>query len=112
MFEKKCPWCDETPTFNQLGRRPVQKRPKWYQFSRTVNVCPYCAGAVKLGGNAIWFMILVIPTFLSYLTEIFIGFDLLGYLGATDAGLILLLLGCTATFIFSVFKKVENEEKV
>lgn len=110
MLEKTCPWCGETPTFNQLGRRPVQKKPKWYQFSRTVNVCPYCAGAVKLGGDAIWFMILAIPTFLSYLVEMFIGFDLLEYLGATSVGWVLLFLGGTAAFIFSVFKKVENEE--
>lgn len=108
MLKKICPWCGEKPTFNQLGRRPVPKEPKWYQFSRSVRVCPYCAGAVKLGGKAIWFMLLAIPSFLSFLVDIFTGFDLLGELGATNIGGSLFLVGCISAYLFGVFKKEEN----
>lgn len=108
MLKKTCPWCGENSTFNQLGRRPVHKEPKWYQFSRSVRVCPYCAGAVKLGGKAIWFMILALPLFLSLLIDIFTGIDVLGELGATNIGSVLFLVGCICTYLFGVFKKDEN----
>lgn len=109
MLKKTCPWCDEKATINQLGRRPIQKSPKWYQFSRSVQVCPYCAGAIKLGGKAFWFLVLALPSFLSFLMEIFVGFDLLDNLGATGIGWVLFLIGCVGTYFFSIFIKVENE---
>ena len=108
MLKKTCPWCGEKATFNQLGFRPVQKTPKWYQFSRNVKVCPYCAGAIKLGGKAIWFMVLALPLFLSFLIESFMGFDVMENLGATDISWLLFSIGCIGTYYFSVFTKVER----
>lgn len=108
MLKKTCPWCGEKPTFNQLGRRPIHNDPKWYQFSRSVRVCPYCAGAVKLGGKAIWFMVLALPSSLSLLIEMFTGFDALGELGATNVGWMLFLVGCIGTYLFGVFQKEES----
>ena len=107
MIKKSCPWCFEKTTLNQLGRRPVQKNDKWYQFSKSVQVCPYCAGPVKLGGNAIWFMALTAPIFLSVLIELLTGFNVLDRLGASEIGWVLFLFGCAATLYFSIFTKVE-----
>ncbi len=107
MLKKTCPWCLERATLNQLGRRPVQKNYKWYQFSRTLQVCPYCAGAVKLGGKAIWFMLLALPVVLSIVVEMFSGINLLESLGLAGIGWGLFWAGCLGAFYFSVFIKVE-----
>ncbi|MAZ89977.1 MAG: hypothetical protein CL693_20260 [Cellvibrionaceae bacterium] len=108
MLEKICPWCSEPASVNQLGRRPLQKSLKWYQFSRNVQVCPYCAGPVKLGGKAAWFMVLALPAFLSFLTEAFIGFNFLEAMGTTTIGWALFAIDCAAAYYFAVFEKVEN----
>lgn len=108
MLKKTCPWCGEKPTFNQLGFRPVLAKPKWYQFSRTVRVCPYCAGAVKLGGNSTWFMLLALPSLVSFLIYVFTGYDALDELGATNIGWALLFAGCLGTYLFGVFQKEEG----
>ena len=108
MLEKKCPWCSKRTTLRQLGRRPVKQKPKWFQFSKSVQVCPYCAGAVKAGGKARWFFVLALPSFLSVMGELFIGFDLLGELNATSIGWALLLIGFCGVYVFVELQKVEN----
>ncbi len=109
VLKKQCPWCNKKALFNQLGSRPVQQESKWYQFSRSVKVCPHCAGAVKLGGKAVWFMLLVLPSVLSLVIESFTGYDVLKELNVVNVGWVLFSLGCVATYLFAIFEKVEDE---
>ena len=108
MLKKICPWCGEKTTLNQLGRRPVKKKPQWYEFSRSVRVCPYCAGAVKPGGKSMWFVVLALPAFMSFMIDSFTGFNVLKELDAETAGWVLFLLGCIGAYYFGIFEKVEN----
>jgi hypothetical protein len=66
----KCPWCETTLGFHaRLGSRPSQKRPKWYQLSRTVSVCPYCGNPVKPTVKSQLWTLLCAPFFLSLLIQ-------------------------------------------
>ena len=108
MLKKICPWCGNKATLSQLGRRPVKQKPKWFQFSKSVQVCPYCAGAVKPGGKALWFLVLALPTFLSVLGELFIGIDFLGELQVKNIGWVLLFIGFCGVYVFAKMEKVEG----
>lgn len=108
MLKKVCPWCGKKTTLSQLGRRPVKQKPRWYQFSRTVQVCPHCAGALKLGGKALWSLVFVLSAFLSVIGELLTGYNFLELLGAQTIGWLLLLIGFAGVFIFSSLEKIEG----
>lgn len=110
MLKKICPWCGEKTTFNQLGYRSAQKNSKWYQFSRNVRVCPYCAGAVKPGGKAIWFLVFVLPSFISIIVDLFTGFDFLARFNFTAISWVLVMIGFGGLYVFGVLEKVETIE--
>ena len=60
-LEKTCPWCDKNTSFSRLGQRPSKRKPKWYQFTRNVAVCPYCAKPVKPSKRGQAWLLLVAP---------------------------------------------------
>ena len=65
MFAKLCPWCEERITWPaQLGQRPSSVPPKWYQFSRTTAVCPFCNNPVKLSAKGQAWFLLMFPALL------------------------------------------------
>lgn len=107
MFKKTCPWCNEKTTLNQLGHRPVQTKLKWYQFSRNLQVCPYCANPIKLDGKGLWFMLLALPFAVSLLIELLFGYDALASLGVKHIAMGLFVAGCLCTYYFSTFIKVD-----
>ncbi|MFD2165986.1 hypothetical protein ACFSJY_06865 [Thalassotalea euphylliae] len=108
MLKKKCPWCGEKAALSQLGRRPIKQKPNWYQFSRSVQVCPYCAGAVKLSGKAMWFLILLLPSFLSLIGLLITGYDFLEENKADTLGWVMCVFGFTGVYIFGTLEKAEN----
>lgn len=108
MFSKVCPWCEAKITLHQLGQRPAKPLPKWYQFSRNVKVCPYCAGAVKLGGRGIWFAVLIAPLFMAILLELSFGIILPDVFYAHEILYSLCLLGFLGVYFAFVFEKVEG----
>src|SRR5262245_25960378 len=55
----KCPWCAKVIV--QLGARPASLPAKWYQFSRTVAVCPHCSSPVKHARKGEAWLLLVFP---------------------------------------------------
>lgn len=73
----KCPWCEKSIDFPaQLGARPTKDSPKWYRLSlsgsyKTVNVCPYCNGAVKITAKGQLWMLLLLPSSLVIFAKIF-----------------------------------------
>ncbi len=107
-MRKQCPWCSEAIGLNQLGRRPALPKPKWFQFSRNVLVCPYCAGAVKLGGQSKWFLLLLLPSFISLLSELITGHALLDSENLRWVGWALFAAGFSGAYLFGQFEKVEN----
>lgn len=108
MLKKKCPWCGEKTVLNHLGRRPLGEKPNWYQFSRSVQVCPYCAGAVKLSGKAMWFLLLLLPSFLSLIGLLLTGYDFLEQYNATTFGWLMFIGGFAGIYVFGRLEKVEN----
>lgn len=65
MFAKTCPWCDKRIGWlANLGQRPVPERPKWYELSRTVAVCPFCSKPVKLSKKGQVWILLAFPMLL------------------------------------------------
>ncbi|GAA5218591.1 hypothetical protein ACFSJ3_08565 [Corallincola platygyrae] len=110
IFHKTCPWCQNKSKVNQLGSRPALPKPKWYQFSRQVKVCPYCAGAVTFGGKGLWFVVLIMPLFFIVLLELFLGLELqaLPYVRSITWGLA--ALGFLLTYLFFELVKVEGQE--
>ncbi len=73
MLIKKCPWCENKISPYQLGKRLSAVKPKWYQFTVYLQVCPYCNNPVKLAGKGIYGLILVLPVFLALPLEAIIG---------------------------------------
>ena len=70
-LEKTCPWCEKNTSFSRLGQRPSKRKPKWYQFTRTIAVCPYCAKPVKPGKQGQAWVLLVAPALFAPLVELF-----------------------------------------
>jgi len=108
VFSKECPWCGKKITFSQLGQRPSSIVPRWYQFSRSVKVCPYCSGAVKVGGRGLWCLFLVAPMFIAYVIEIFFGVDpfIVKFMREFFWGM--LAVGVFGAYWLSTFEKSEN----
>ena len=108
MLGKKCPWCNEKISISQLGSRPAKPLPKWYQFSRNIRVCPYCAGAVKPGGKGLWFLVLCAPLFISYAIEIFMGINPYVVKYMQESVWVLFLVGMLLTYWVGGFEKNEG----
>jgi len=108
VFKKECPWCLEKVSFKQLGSRPVEQKPKWYQFSISVQVCPYCAGAVKVGGKGLWFLILAVPSFLSIIIELVFKYNFMAEFNLSSISWTLLALGFGGAYLFTKLEKLKN----
>jgi endogenous inhibitor of DNA gyrase (YacG/DUF329 family) len=73
-----CPWCGkdvESPA--NLGARPSDTGPKWYQFTlsersviRPASVCPYCSNPVKTSRRSQRWILLLVPFFVASLVEL------------------------------------------
>ncbi len=77
MFKKSCPWCDKRIYLYQLGSRPSTVRPKWFQFTRNIQVCPYCAKPVKLSGRGLYWILLLLPFFVGLFAQLIFGKELI-----------------------------------
>src|SRR5437899_1670255 len=72
-----CPWCGKdlrSPA--NLGARPSDNGPRWYQFSERsiippVSVCPYCNNPVKASQRSQRWVLLFFPFFVAWVVEIF-----------------------------------------
>ena len=82
MFKKSCPWCGQRMYLSQLGNKPSVIKPKWYQLTRNIQVCPYCAKPVKLSGRGLYWLLLLLPFFVGLFAQLTLGnavFNLSGY---------------------------------
>ncbi|HET6633092.1 MAG TPA: hypothetical protein VFG73_10350 [Rhodanobacteraceae bacterium] len=58
----QCPWCESAIGFPaRLGARPSSRPAKWYQFSRSIAVCPYCSKPVKANARSRAWILLTAP---------------------------------------------------
>lgn len=105
MFDKSCPWCHQTISFRQLGRRPYKTKPKWYGITREQQVCPYCANAVKLAGKSLWFVGLTAPLLLVNFLQMFMGKAVINANTYNPYLLILAIIGILIAFSLSRFDK-------
>lgn len=108
MFKKSCPWCSQSISFRQLGRRPYKTKPKWYGITREQQVCPYCANAVKLAGKSLGFVILVAPLLAVNLLQMFMGKDFINANTYNPYLLTLAIIGILIAFFLSRFDKDEK----
>lgn len=53
----------------QLGARPALSSAKWYQFSRTVAVCPHCNAPVKHSKKGQAWLLLALPLLVALVIE-------------------------------------------
>lgn len=82
MFKKLCPWCAKRIYLSQLGNKQSSVKPKWFQFTRNIQVCPYCANSVKLSGRGLYWFLLLLPFFIGLFAQLILGkevIDLSGY---------------------------------
>jgi len=73
-----CPWCGKdigAPA--NLGIRPSDKGPKWYQFTlsersviRRTSVCPYCSNPVKTSQQSQRWALLFVPFLVACLVDL------------------------------------------
>lgn len=108
MFKKSCPWCNQSISVRQLGRRPYKTKPKWYGITREQQVCPYCAGAVKLAGKSLRFVGLAAPLLVVNFLQIFMGKDVINANTYNPYLLILAIIGILIAFFLSRFDKDEK----
>lgn len=72
MIRKPCPWCDKPIKLSQLGTRPVEAQLRWYQFSQTERVCPFCAKPVAVAGKSVAVAVgFILPLFIFIFLELF-----------------------------------------
>lgn len=66
MRPLRCPWCDHELGFPaRLGERRSANKPRWYQLTRTVSTCPYCAQPVRPAPSAQRWLLLEFPLILA-----------------------------------------------
>src|SRR5206468_7687157 len=73
-----CPWCGkDVGSPANLGTRPSESGPKWYQFTlsgrsvvRPASVCPYCSNPVKTSQRSQRWILLVVPFFVASLVNL------------------------------------------
>lgn len=77
MLKKSCPWCAQKIYLSQLGNKPATVKPKWFQLTRNIQVCPYCAKSVKLSGKGLYWFLLLLPYFIALFAQLILGNDTL-----------------------------------
>jgi hypothetical protein len=73
-----CPWCGkDVGSPANLGARPSDEGPKWYQFTlsgrnviRPASVCPYCSNPVKTSQRSQLWTLLIVPLFVAWFVEL------------------------------------------
>ena len=73
-----CPWCGkDVGSPRNLGTRPSDTGPKWYQFTlsersviRPASVCPYCSNPVKTSQRSQRWILLIVPFVLAWFAEL------------------------------------------
>ena len=78
MLDKPCPWCGEKISGVNFGKTPHlelrlrKEKPKWYQFTKSVLICPHCKKCVKTKhDNDRYSALLVAPFFILIFIQIF-----------------------------------------
>jgi len=74
----ECPWCGkDVGSPRNLGARPSDKGPKWYQFTlsersviRPSSVCPHCNNPVKTSQRSQRWLLLIVPFILVWFAEL------------------------------------------
>jgi len=66
---------------SQLGNKPSATKPKWYQITRNIQVCPYCAKSVKLSGRGLYWLLLLLPFFIGVFAQLTLGKEILNLSG-------------------------------
>ena len=73
-----CPWCSrDVGSPANLGARPPDKGPKWYQFTlsersviRSTSVCPYCSNPVKTSQRSQRWIFLFVPFLVAWFVDL------------------------------------------
>jgi hypothetical protein len=81
MFKKSCPWCSKRIYLSQLGNKPSTVKPKWFHITRNIQVCPYCAGSVKLSCRGLYWLFLLLPFFIGLFAQLILGKEALNLSG-------------------------------
>ena len=108
MRKIECPWCSNKVTTQQLGARERKRKPKWYQLTRHVQVCPHCNNTVKIDPKSIKWLWLIVPLFAVMTLRIIVGRDLLPVSPYNEIGFGLAAIGFLTT-IFTMKLKKEIE---
>lgn len=108
MLQKKCPWCEKRSSPYQLGLRPETIKPKWFQPSRKVKVCPHCSGALGISGRALWFSLLLLPVFTMLPFELLFEFKYSEVKYLSELVFICAVFGFLIPLLGCVYVKREN----
>ena len=112
MLRKECPWCHNPIAMRLLGQRPTKLKFVWYQFTKYVKVCPYCANPVKPGGKpAKQCLFLLLPLFFLFVLDVFFNLVVPSY---WYLGEISWTLACIAVLVFfgcTNFKRMRPHSK-
>ena len=110
-LEKTCPWCEKNTSFSRLGQRPSKRKPKWYQFTRNIAVCPYCAKPVKPGKQGQAWVLLVAPALFAPLVELLFNQPVRAPLLSTPWFFILLALAVVGLVAAAVSARLEKSDE-
>lgn len=108
MLSSECPWCSNKVSTYQLGSRARKIKPKWFQFTRHVQVCPYCNNPIKIDQKSIRWILLVLPLFFIMLARIFLGSDSLPRSPYSEVGYGLAAIGLLVSLFTLKFSKDQD----
>lgn len=89
----------------QLGNRARKIKPKWYQFTRFEQVCPYCNNLVVIDKKSIKWLLLIFPLLLILGMRVLIGADHLPISPYNEVGFCLAFIGCIVSMFTMKLKK-------
>ncbi|SDU05411.1 hypothetical protein [Halopseudomonas salegens] len=74
MLKKPCPWCNQKVSNFQVGNRPRQGKPRWYQLSN-IQVCPFCSQPIRKTGKGWLGLLGFMPAFVGLTAQAHLGKD-------------------------------------
>lgn len=105
MFKKSCPWCAERIYLSQLGYKPSAVKPKWFELTRNIQVCPYCAKSVRLSGRGLYWLLLLLPFFIGLFAQLILGKEVLNLSGYKYLLMLIGVLGVVVAFSSAALEK-------
>jgi len=108
MFKKSCPWCAKGIYLSQLRNKPSLVKPKWFQFARNIQVCPYCTSSVKLSGKGLYWLLLLLPFLIGLFAQLILGKEVVNLSGYKY---LLMLIGFFGMFVAFSSAELEKETR-